>query len=126
MFESYFKMHFPYFEMHHIPNLLDHYLYTRTLCKDLGYLILFERTNTLGVFIPKGVSEEQLGYFEKNLYLRTEKEQKKMVAFQLKRNEFHLLIAEDALTSWVKVYAGLQENYQWGSLTLQKKKEGMN
>ena len=127
MYESYFKEHPPYFEMHHIPNLLDHYIYTKTLCNDLGYLIVFLRQTSIGLFIPEVVSEEQLKFFERDLLpskeTNRENAKKKMMAFQCEKNTFQFITAEDVNHSWVKVYESMQENYDWESLSLEKKQE---
>ncbi len=127
MYESYFKVHPPYIEMHHIPNLLDHYLYTKTLCNDLGYFILFIRRTSIGLFIPEVVSEEQLKFFEREILPTKEQNRenakKIMMAFQCDQNTFQFITAEDVSSSWVRVYESMQENYDWEKLTLERKQE---
>ena len=125
MYESYFEAHPPYIEMRHIPNLLDHYLYTKTLCSDLGYLIVFIRQSSIGLFIPKVVSEEQLKYFEREIISKEERKHKKMMAFQYENNTFSFITKEDSETSWVEVYKKMQENYEWESLTLKTAKRSL-
>lgn len=126
MYESYFKLHPPYIEMHHIPNLLDHYLYTKSLCNDLGYLIIFIRQTSIGLFIPEVVSEEQLKFFERELLPSKEQNRenakKKMMAFQCENNTFQFITTEDISSSWVKVYESMQENYDWESLSERKER----
>ncbi len=129
MYESYFRFHPPYIEENHTPNILDHYKYTRELCEDLNYLICFERGNSIGLFIPECVSEEQLSFFEREI-LPSKKGcsvLKKMMAFQWQDGTFQFVTSDDLRMSEFVVYRAMQENYNWQDenlLLAKSKKEG--
>ena len=45
------------------------------------------------------------------------------MAFQCEKNTFQFITAKDLISGWVKVYESMQENYDWESLSLKKRKE---
>ncbi len=116
MFEDFFLKHSPFMEEE---SRKERYPYSKYLCKELGYMIIFEKGKIVGWIIPKEVSEEQLTFFER--YPVDSKKQ--FVGIEWKNNSLFLIAdIRNKKQSRLLVYHALEENYWNAKFALERKR----